>query len=89
MHQRRRGERMKCCITGCKNKAEAFVGNNLMSGRIPFCKKCLKLMEIHWKARESLLGGRNKDNLMRSTYYGKKFLECVKPVQGGESDGNE
>lgn len=71
---------MKCCVTDCKNKAEAFVGNNLIKGRIPFCKACLKLMEIHWKARESLFGGRNKDHLMRQTYYGEKFRNCVNTV---------
>lgn len=68
---------MKCCITNCKNNAKAFVGNNLMSGRIPFCKKHLKLMKKHWDARERLLGKKGDDD-MRSTYYGDKFPEQEK-----------
>lgn len=43
-----------CCVENCNKKATNYLGNNLLKGRIPFCKDCIVLYEKHLMARERL-----------------------------------
>jgi len=43
-----------CCISGCKNIAKQYLGNNLNKGSIPFCDECFRLYDQHLEARENM-----------------------------------
>ena len=56
---------MKCCIIGCDNEATvSFIFKSVGEGKIPFCKKCQRLFELHRKARDNLFNSLKKKGLV-------------------------
>lgn len=58
----------KCCVSGCGKVATTSIGNSLLPGSIPFCKRCFYLYQIHCKAREDMFKTKGMEEMANKLY---------------------